>query len=53
MLKLEQYDYVVAHRPGSKMAHVDALSRAPVGFIKVEVLNEVEVSVMQVEDPDI
>ena len=53
LLKLEQYDYVVAHRPGSQMTHVDALSRAPVGFIRVEVLNEVEVSVMQVEDPDI
>lgn len=27
---LQEYDYDIQHRPGTKMAHVDALSRAPV-----------------------
>jgi len=26
-VKLSEYDYVVEHRPGSKMRHADALSR--------------------------
>ena len=53
LLKLEQYDYVVAHKPGSQMVHADALSRAPVDFVRIEMLNEAEISVLQVEDPDI
>ena len=53
LLKLEQYDYVVAHKSGSQMAHVDALSHAPVDFVHIDVLNEAEMSIMQVEDPDI
>lgn len=28
-LLLEEYDYVIEHRPGKNMAHVDALSRNP------------------------
>lgn len=28
-LLLEEFDYVIVHRPGSRMAHVDALSRNP------------------------
>lgn len=28
---LSEYDYEVRYRPGSKMSHIDALSRAPVG----------------------
>ena len=26
-MKLSEYDYVVEHRPGTKMRHADALSR--------------------------
>ena len=29
ILKLEQYDYVMVHKPGKQMQHVDVLSRAP------------------------
>ncbi len=53
LARLEQYDFVVAHRPGSQMAHVDALSREPVDFVRVEVLNETEIALMQMEDPEI
>ena len=35
------------------MVYADALSRAPVNFVRIEVLNEAEISVLQVEDPDI
>ena len=35
ILKLEQYDYEIIHRPGSLMAHVDALSRAPINSIQI------------------
>ena len=27
---LQEYDYVVEHRPGTQMRHVDALSRNPI-----------------------
>lgn len=27
---LSEFDFEIKHRPGTKMAHVDALSRAPV-----------------------
>lgn len=30
VIELENYDYIVQHRSGSKMMHVDALSRSPV-----------------------
>lgn len=33
-LMLEEYDYEIEHRSGSKMRHVDALSRAPVLIIE-------------------
>ena len=35
ILKLEQYDYEIIHRPSSLMTHVDALSRAPVNSIQI------------------
>ena len=53
LIKLELYDHVVAHKPGSQMIHADALSRAPIDFVCIEVLNEAAISVLQVEDPDI
>ena len=31
---IDLYDYEVEHRPGRRMAHVDALSRAPVNLLK-------------------
>ena len=53
LLKLEQYDYVVAHKPGSQMVHADALSLATVNVVCIEVLNEAEISVLHVEDSDV
>ena len=35
ILKLEEFDYTIVHRPGSLMAHADALSRAPANGIKI------------------
>ncbi|GBO26304.1 hypothetical protein AVEN_17030-1 [Araneus ventricosus] len=32
-LMLEEYDYVIEHRQGTRMLHVDALSRNPVYMI--------------------
>ena len=39
ILKLEEYDYIIEHRPGSMMQHADALSRAPVNSIQVSTLS--------------
>ncbi|XP_037806852.1 uncharacterized protein LOC119600595 isoform X1 [Lucilia sericata] len=33
ILFLQEYDYIVEHRPGSQMRHVDALSRHPIMII--------------------
>jgi len=33
---LQEFDYEIKYRPGTKMAHADALSRAPVGEEKVD-----------------
>lgn len=38
---LQEYDYNIEHRPGTKMAHVDALSRAPVEGDSEGTLDEV------------
>lgn len=38
---LQEYDYNIEHRPGTKMAHVDALSRAPVEGDRESTLDEV------------
>lgn len=35
-LLLEEYDYVIEHRPGLRLKHADALSRYPVCFILTE-----------------
>ena len=39
ILKLEEYDYIIEHRPGSMMQHTDAFSRAPVNSIQVSTLS--------------
>lgn len=39
ILFLQEFNYVVEHRAGTKMAHVDALSRSPVGVLCISVGN--------------
>ena len=53
ILKLEQYDYTVVHKPGTMMSHVDALSRAPVQGIKVSTWSTEEFQELQDLDEDI
>lgn len=36
ILELLEYDYVTEHRPGTKMGHVDALSRLPSEILVIE-----------------
>ena len=36
ILELLNYDYITEHRPGSKMSHVDALSRLPIDVLVIE-----------------
>lgn len=44
-LLLEEYDYVIEHRPGIRMKHVDALSRAPaVHLLRSNVIDQVKAS---------
>ena len=35
------------------MVHANALSRAPINFVRIEVLHEAGISILQVEDPDV
>ena len=53
ILKLEQYDYEIIHRPGSLMAHVDALSRAPINSIQISSWSSSELQELQDLDSDI
>ena len=53
ILKLEEYDYIIEHRPGSMMQHADALSRAPVNSIQVSTLSWKEFEEIQNLDEDI
>ena len=39
ILKLEEYDYTIGHKPGNMMQHADALSRAPVNNIRISTLS--------------
>ncbi|XP_055622399.1 uncharacterized protein LOC129765966 [Toxorhynchites rutilus septentrionalis] len=44
-LLLEEYDYVIEHRPGARMKHVDALSRAPaVHLLRNNVVDQVKMN---------
>ena len=53
ILKLEQYDYEVIHRPSSLMGHVDALSRAPVQNIQISSWSPLDFKELQDLDSDI
>ena len=53
ILKLEQYDYTVVHKPSTMMSHVDALSSAPVQGIKVTTWSTEEFEGLQDPDEDI
>ena len=53
ILKLEQYDYTIVHRPGTQMQHVDALSRAPVRGITISNWSTEEFKELQNLDDDI
>ena len=53
ILKLEEYDYAVEHRPGAMMQHVDALSRAPVNSIRVSGYSINELQELQDLDEDL
>lgn len=51
-MQLQEYDYVLEHRAGSKMRHVDALSREPVVMVvENTVLNRVKAA--QKDDDDL
>lgn len=53
LCELMRYDYVVRHRPGANMAHVDALSRAPIiGAIDYQD-TDIKLKAMQMVDKDI
>ncbi|KAF8794774.1 Transposon Ty3-I Gag-Pol polyprotein like [Argiope bruennichi] len=41
---LSEFDYVVKHRDGAKMAHVDALSRSPIEERTYTLLDKIEVT---------
>ena len=53
ILKLEQNDYEVIHRPSSLMGHVDALSRAPVQNIQISSWSPLDFKELQDLDSDI
>jgi len=52
-IELMQYDYVLEHRPGTKMQHVDALSRATNILVIDDNPLELELAVSQNRDPKI
>ena len=41
-LQLEDYNYVIEHRPGHRMQHVDALSRLPVMIITDSITTKIQ-----------
>ena len=53
ILKLEEYDYTIEHKPGNMMQHADALSRAPVNSIRISTLSWTEFEETQNLDEDI
>lgn len=63
-LRIMEYDFQLVHRPGAQMAHVDALSRAPVEdardamvvteqLMRVDVTADDWVATMQMQDPSL
>ena len=53
ILRLEEYDYSIVHKPGTAMQHADALSRAPLNSVKVLEMSKEEIAQDQEEDPDV
>ena len=53
LLRLEEFDYEIIHKPGHLMQHVDALSRAPVGGILLSGWSQEEFGDLQSLDDDI
>ena len=53
LLRLEEFDYEVIHKPGHLMQHVDALSRAPVDGIVISGWTREEFEELQSLDEDI
>ena len=53
ILKLEEYEYTIEHKPGNMMQHADALSRAPVNGIPISTLSWTEFEETQNLDEDI
>lgn len=51
-LMLEDFDYVIEHRPGTRMKHADALSRYSVMVITTPMVNE-QIKRCQLEDNEI
>ena len=51
-VKLSEYDYIVEHRPGTKMRHADALSRNVNGIEKDMVLSREIIKEEQEKDGD-
>ena len=51
-VKLSEYDYVVEHRPGTKMRHADALSRSVNSIEKDMVLSREIIKEEQEKDED-
>lgn len=52
VLFLQEYDYVIEHRPGTQMRHVDALSRHPIMIINEQNLTS-KISRLQIQDDDL
>lgn len=52
-LELQEFDYVVEHRSGSKMSHVDCLSRCYSVFVIEDNTLEFNLAVSQSQDPNI
>ena len=53
LLRLEEFDYEVIHKPGHFMQHIDALSRAPVDGIVISGWTREEFEELQSLDEDI
>lgn len=49
-LMLEDFDYIIEHRPGSRMNHVDALSRYPVMILNIE--ETIKTRIRRAQDED-
>lgn len=51
-LLLEEYNYVIEHRPGKSMCHVDALSRNPCVLVICESDNSITMRLLKAQRGD-